>query len=103
MVRHRLLAEVVYGHFAEYVETAEEMNRLAVSKGLREYSLWTPTVGTGNQVIFEAEYPDLATFERDTRAFYKDADLMKLVRRLAEITVQSSSRDELIEPAPHVA
>ena len=103
MIRYRWIGEVRYGHFAEYVEIGEELRALQRARGLREGALWVPTVGTGNQIIWEIEYPDLATFESETERFYSDAEIMKLVRRGSELIVQGTGRDELLQPAPHIA
>jgi len=38
--------------------------------------------GTANEVVWEIEYPDLATFQRENEAFYGDVDAMEQWRRL---------------------
>lgn len=103
MYRHQMRQQVLYGHFREFLETCEELNAVTRARGWRESSFWVPTIGTANEIIIEAEYPDLATFEKENRAFYSDPECMKLVRRLAELVAQGTVRDEILEPAPHLA
>jgi hypothetical protein len=59
-----------------------------------------PIAGNNNELIVEVEYPDLATYQRETEQVYGDAEFMKLIRGLAEITYPQSSRSELLEDAP---
>jgi len=47
--------------------------------------------------VLEAEYPDLATFEKLNRAFQADPESMKIYRGTAGIVVQGSVHDELFE------
>ena len=103
MYRHRIQAEVLYGHFMDVVKIFEELNEIARARGWREATLWAPTVGRTNEIIVESEYPDLATFETESRSFLSDPEAMKLFRSASEFIVQGSSRDELLEPAPHLA
>jgi hypothetical protein len=49
------------------------------------------------------EYSDLATFQRENQAFHSDPDVMEKWRRLWQLAVQGSTRDELLEEAPHIA
>jgi hypothetical protein len=96
-------SEVVYGHFADVLRVMDELNKLMRDRGWSEFTSWTPTVGKGNELIFEAEYTDLATFERETQAFFSDAEAMALWRQAGEHIVQGSFYSELVEPAPHLA
>jgi len=103
MVRYRSHMEIRYGHFAEFLEIFEELNRLIAARGWSTFTAFVPTVGKGNALVLEAEYPDLATFDRETTAFYGDAECMKVFRRGSELVVQGSNYDELLQPAPHLA
>jgi hypothetical protein len=100
MYRLRLIAEVKYGHFKEYLELSTKMNELIRERGWTEFAVWSPAVGTANEVIAEADYPDLATFEKEGDAFQSDAEAMKLNRSFAEHTVQGSARSELLVTVP---
>ena len=97
MYRHRVYQQVIYGHFNEFLKATEELNAIARKKGWPESTIWTPVVGTGNDVVLEEEYPDLATFEKVIRAFQADPESMKVFRGTAGIIVQGSGHDELYE------
>jgi hypothetical protein len=103
MYRQRICQQVLYGQFREYTEIAEEVIALRRKLGLSAPMLWAPTFGTANEVVWEIDYPDLATFQRENEAFYSDAEAMKQWRRLWQLAVQGSTRDELLEQAPHIA
>ena len=97
MYRQRSSQQIVYGHFNEFLKAMDELNAVARKKGWPESTVWTPVVGTGNDAVFETEYPDLASFERVGRAFQADAEAMKIYRGMAGIVVQGSARDEIFE------
>jgi hypothetical protein len=85
------------------MQIADEVVALRRKLGLAEPRLWAPVVGTANEIVWEFDYPDLATFERENEAFYAEAESMKAWRRLWELTVQGSIKDELLQEAPHIA
>jgi len=95
--------EVRYGHFKEFVELIAEVNALLHDRGWAQFKLWTPTVGKGNEIVLETEYPDLAIFARESESFSSDPELMKVWRRGAELVVQGSLVSEMLEPAPDLA
>jgi len=103
MYRQRSRQQIVYGQFREYIEIAEEVIALRRKLGLTEPRLWASTFGTANEVIWEVEYPDLASFQRENEAFYSDPDVMQQWRRLWQYVVQGSIQDELLEEAPRIA
>jgi hypothetical protein len=103
MYRQRIRQQILYGQFREYMEIAEEVIALRQKLGLAAPMLWVPTFGTANEVVWEIDYPDLATLQRENEAFYSDADVMKQWRRLWQLAVQGSIHDELLEEAPHIA
>ena len=85
------------------MEIAKEVIALRQKLGLATPTLWAPTFGTANEVVWELDYPDLAAFQHENEAFYSDADAMKQWRRLWQLAVQGSIRDELLEEAPRIA
>lgn len=101
--RQRIRQEILYGQFREYMEIAEEVIALRRKLGLAAPILWAPTFGTANEIVWEIEYPDLATFQRENEAFYSDVDVMKQWRQLWQHAVQGSIQDELLEEAPRIA
>jgi hypothetical protein len=103
MYRLQQRLEVRYGHFKEYLELSNQLNELVRARGWTPASFWSPTVGNANELIVEIEYPDLATFERESRAFGADAEAMKLMRSGIEHIVEGSASSELFETAPELA
>jgi hypothetical protein len=103
MYRQRMRQQILYGQFREYMETAREVIALRQKLGLAAATLWAPAFGTANEVVWEMEYPDLATFQRENEAFYSDAEAMEQWRRLWQHAVQGSIHDELLEEAPQIA
>jgi hypothetical protein len=96
MVRARFIAEVRYGHYAEYLKAAEKLNELARERGWTQATFWSPTAGTANEFIAEVEYPDLATFEREGEAQAADAEWMGVIRSTTDMVVQGTARTELL-------
>jgi hypothetical protein len=103
MYRQRMRQQILYGQFREYMEIADQIIELRQRHGLAEPILLAPMFGTANEVIWETEYADLATFQRENETFYADAELMKQWRRLWQHAVQGSTHDELLEGAPRIA
>ena len=103
MYRQRIHQQILYGQFREYMEIAEEVIALRLKLGLATPVLWVPVFGTANEVVWEIEYRDLATFERENEAFYSDAEVMEQWRRLWQHAVQGSIQDELLQEAPRIA
>jgi len=97
MYRHRTYQQVIYGHFNDFLKATEELNAIAHKRGWPESSIWNPVVGTGNEVVLEEEYSDLATFAKVGDAFQSDEEAMKIVRSTTHMIVQGSARNELFE------
>lgn len=97
MYRHRAYVQVVYGHFNEFLKATLELNAIARKRGWPESSIWVPVVGTGNVLVLEEEYPDLASFAKVGEAFQSDAEAMKIYRSTSSLVVQGSVHDELFE------
>ena len=97
MYRSRSYAQVFYGKFNEYLEALHQINAIARKRGWPESSIWIPVVGTGNEVVTEEVYSDLATFAKVSDAFSSDPEAMKVFRASAGLLVQGSVRNELFE------
>jgi hypothetical protein len=97
MYRHRAYQQVVYGRFNEFFKVVQDLNAVCRKRGWPESRVWSPSFGTGNEVVLEEEYQDLATMERERRAFESDAEAMKLFRSMAGLIVQGSAHDELLQ------
>ena len=97
MYRYRSYQQVIYGRFNDFLKAWQELSAISRKKGWPEPSVWTPTVGTGNEAVIEVELPNLAAFQSYSDAFQSDADAMKVYRGTAEIIVQGSAHDEIVE------
>ena len=100
MYRFRTIAQVKYGHFKDYFELSTKLNELARERGWTEFTILSHVAGVGNEVVAEADYPDLATFEKEGDAFQSDTEAMNLNRSFAEHIVQGSARTELLATVP---
>jgi NIPSNAP len=103
MIRVRFIAQVRYGHFAEYLKAGEQLNEIARERGWAEATFWVSVAGTANELFVEVEYPDLATLEREGEAQDADAEWMKVIRSTVDMVVQGSARSELFRTAPQLA
>jgi hypothetical protein len=103
MYKQRIHQQIPYGQFREYREIADEVIARRRELGLATATLWAPSFGVANKVVWEIDYPDLATFQRENETFYSDAEAMEQWRRLWQLAIQGSTHDELLEEAPHIA
>lgn len=97
MYRYRAYQQVLYGRFNEFLKAWQELAAISRQRGWPEPSVWVPTVGTGNEVVIETDFRDLAGFQRYSEAFQSDPEAMKLYRGSSAIIVQGSAHDELVE------
>jgi hypothetical protein len=65
--RFRLVSEIKYGYFGDYMATWKQFDAIMRERELRTARALVPTAGPNNEVVAEFEYPDLATFEREKR------------------------------------
>jgi hypothetical protein len=98
--RFRLVSEIKYGYFGDYMATWKQFDAIMRERGLRTARVLVPTAGPNNEVVAEFEYPDLATFERENKAFYSDEAAFSAFRAGSEFVVQGTSRSELYEDVP---
>lgn len=103
MYRYRQTVQVLYGHFADYLQISEELNALAADRGWRAASFWVPMAGVSNELVMEIEYDSLAQLETEMDQIYADAEFMKTMRRGSQFIVQGSGRDEILGTAPSMA
>lgn len=103
MFRDVTTMEIRYGHWNDAIEAATEINRLCADRGLRPARLLISSFGPANRMVAEVEYDSLAQIEEEQARFYSDADIMKQVRILAEVTVQGSVVEQLLQDAEHIA
>lgn len=100
MYRQRVhfFPKTMEGYFA-VMKVADEYNKLAVERGWTQATSWMPTVGE-NELVWEADYPDLATLERETKEQFADPDMMPAMTKLHAIEFHRPMYSELLEPPP---
>jgi hypothetical protein len=98
--RLRMISTVKYGQFGAYFGTLKRLVQINDARGWVPIRVLVPTVGTNNEVVFEMEYPDLATLQRENEAFYADSEAFEAFRAGAEFIIDGSSRSELLEDVP---
>lgn len=91
-----------WGATMELLSLGEEFNKLAVAKGWVEGMYWFPTVGE-NEIIVEWDYPDLATFQRETEGMMTEPEMMALAERIGAVDVYRSPFSELVNTVPSFA
>ena len=78
MYRVRSVIKVTHDGWPGTIRNVERMNELAAKRGWQQATVWTQTFGPFNELSIEREYPDLATYERESAAFYADEEAMRL-------------------------
>lgn len=102
MYRHRIHRRVAGTSLDDWdtvLGLAKQINAVARSNGWVEYTSWTQTVGPFYEIVFEGEYPDLATFEREQTALYQHPEGRKLLESLNEKLVPDFGGAELWKKA----
>lgn len=79
----------------EFVSLVDEVNKLCAERGWTQGTVMTRTFGTFNELCYEVDYPDLATFESEMKAWMADPDVAPLMRRLDAIPREGTGFDEL--------
>jgi hypothetical protein len=79
MYRVRSVIKVTQQGWPGAIENVARINEVAKQRGWQQATVWTQTFGPFNELSIELEYPDLATYEHETAAFYADDEAMKLV------------------------
>jgi hypothetical protein len=95
--RLQLIAEVKYGQFGEYLKTWKKLDSIIRERGWVASRVLAPTAGPNNGFVAEFEYPDLATFETEYKAFYSDEEVFGAFRAGVPFLVQGTWRTELYE------
>lgn len=103
MYRERLLLTVSdIDAWNECVAVTEEVNKLCASKGWSQGMLLTRTVGRFNELCFEFDYPDLATYERERQEWLAEPGIGALMRRIDGLRTEDPGYSELWEEATPV-
>ena len=87
MYRHRQFVTASNSEaYNEAIALADDVNKLCAERGWIQGTLWTQTVGR-NTLVFEFDYPDLATFEREGNEWMRDPATADVNRRLDALSV----------------
>ena len=98
--RVRMISEIRYGEFGAYLKTLRTLMSRMEAAGLRPGRAFVPTAGRNNEIVWEIEYPDLATYQKENEAFYASPEVFEAFRSGAQYVVQGSARVELYEDVP---
>ncbi len=102
MIRHQFHAQVRVQHWREFYSLYEKLEELRRAKDLAPSQLWSPTVGQVNSALLITDYETIEAFDRQSKAFLNDPDLMRLWREMGG-HVEGNSWDELWESAFQIA
>jgi len=102
MFRHQLHAQVRIGHWRDFYSLYEKLDQLARAKNLVPTQLWAVSFGQLNSAVLVTDYETIEAYDRDTKAFTNDSDLMNLWREMGKHT-DGIPWDELWESAYQVA
>ena len=82
----------------ELLRLGDEFNKLLADKGWTQGTFWMPAAGE-TEVIAEFDYPDAATFERET-SVYTEPDMMAVGGKIWAIDSVRAPYTELLNPVP---
>lgn len=105
MIRERLHATVRdLAAWNEYLSLVNDIDEIQAAAGRATASgVWTQVVGQYNEIIVEVDYPDLAAYEKDTKATMGDPQVVKLASRFETLTILDKGFTELFVSADPVA
>ena len=104
MIRARFHFKLKSGDsWNDFLQTASKLNEISRARGWVEFSFWTQVAGSFNEIVLEADYPDLATFEQQTNAFYADAEAVGTMRGWRDLVIQGTCYSELWAQAEPVS
>jgi hypothetical protein len=94
--------QVRVGQWRDFYSLYEKLEHSVVAKNLVPTQLWIGTVGNINSGVLVTDYETIEAFDRDTKAFTNDPDLMNLWREMGK-HVDGIPWDELWESASQIA
>jgi len=104
MYRERALIRVTAEGWNGAIETYTRLNQIARERGWQQMTIWTQTFGPFGELVIETDYPDLDTYERETRAFFADEECMKLTMEgMTNLRQEAGGHNELWQRAEAVA
>ncbi len=75
--------------FDHAVQLLERLNAISREQGITERRLMTQTFGPFNQLAVDVDYPDLATYERETESFFALPEVNEVIRQLPAVLRES--------------
>ena len=81
------------------LDLIREIDAIQIAAGRATGTVWTQVVGPFNEMVIETDYPDLATYERESEALMSDPAALKLFPRFEELTVANKGYNELFMTA----
>jgi hypothetical protein len=79
------------------VDATEELNTICTRLGAPTATVWTETIGTFNQIVWEIDHPTLAAYEKTQATLRADEDWGKQVSRITEVAEAGKGWTELLE------
>ena len=79
MYRVRNVIKVTLEGWNASIENVARINKIAKERGWSQATVWTQSFGPFAELCIEVEYPDLATYERESAALFADAKVMQLI------------------------
>jgi hypothetical protein len=103
MYRQRMLITVSdFEAWNQTIALVDEINKLSASKGWAQATLFTRTVGRFNELCLEFDFPDLATFQRETDEWNAEPGIGDIMRRIDAVRTEDPGYSELWEEATPV-
>ena len=100
MIRERLHFTVKTGSaWNDALGLIREIDEIQIAAGRVTGTVWTQVVGPFNEMVIETDFPDLATYERESEALMSDPAVLKLFPQFDAITVEGKGYNELLMTA----
>jgi hypothetical protein len=75
--------------FFETIRLMEQLNEVAAASGLSRGRIMTQSFGPFNQIGLFVDFPDLATYERETGSLMALAEFRELAQKLDDLAVEN--------------
>jgi hypothetical protein len=102
MFRLEFHYQVRLGEFKQFFALHQQLEEIALKKGLRPSTLWGATVGNLNKVVTFTDYDTISDFWEQTNAYQADSEYMNRWREMNK-HVDGYPESELWESASQIA
>lgn len=75
--------------FDDTIQLLERLNAISRDEGITERRIMTQTFGPYNQLAVDVDYPDLASYERETELFFALPQVNEVIRQLPAVLRES--------------